>query len=164
MHKYAKIIKEDEEELKGLAKQHRHSVVGKRILMLLKLKTKEARSLAAVAKQLNYSLRQCQRWFKSYQNAGIVALLETSEQGKKSAERMTQRAWQVLNEALIKGEIASYPQVRKLLKDQGVIYKDDSSILKLFKRHQIKGKTGRPLHEKTDLEAQEAFKKTLLSS
>jgi transposase len=69
-----------------------------------------------------------------------------------------------LNAALLKGEIASYAQARRLLADYGIVYKDDTSILKLFRRHGIKAKTGRPQHQKSDVKAQEAFKKTFPAS
>ena len=59
MHKYEEIIKESPADLLRLSRQHRHSVVGTRLSMLEKLKSGKARSLAAVAEQLGYSLRQC---------------------------------------------------------------------------------------------------------
>ena len=163
MHNYEAIIQESPEELQRMSRQHRHSVVGTRLTMLKKLKSGEARSLPHVAQQLNYSLRQCQRWFKAYQQAGLDVLLSPSRQGKVSVERMNEAAWQALNDALIAGEIATYPQARRLLAEHGVNYQDDSSVLKLFKRHKIKAKTGRPCHEKVDEEMQTEFKKTSLS-
>ena len=72
---------------------------------------------------------------------------------------MTEQAWEALNRALLAGEISSYGQARALVAEHGVNYKDDTSVLKLFKRHKIKAKTGRPRHEKTDVAQQEAFKK-----
>lgn len=159
MLNYTLIIQESTEELAGLVRRHRHSVVGTRLSMLKKLKSGEARSLPQVAQQLNYSLRQCQRWFKSYQQSGLSALLAASRQGKASGERMNEAAWKPLNDALVAGKIATYTQARALLAEHGVVYKDDSSVLKLFKRHRIKAKTGRPRHEKADAEAQAAFKK-----
>lgn len=164
MHNYEAIIQESQRELAGLARQHRNSVVGTRLSMLKKLKNGEARSLQQVAQQLGYSLRQCQRWFKAYQQAGLAAVLTASQQGRASGERMNEAAWSVLHEALVAGEIATYAQARQLIAKHGVFYKDDSSILKLFKRQQIKAKTGRPRHEKADVEQQAAFKKTLPSA
>ena len=160
MHNYDAIIQESPEELKRMSRQHRHSVVGTRLSMLKRLKSGEARSSPAVAKQLNYSLRQCQRWFGAYQQGGLSVLLSPSRQGKASVERMSDAAWQALNDALVAGEIATYPQARRLLAEHGVSYQDDSSVLKLFKRHKIKAKTGRPRHEKADEEVQTEFKKT----
>ena len=90
-------------------------------------------------------------------------LLSPSRQGKASAERVSGAAWQAPNDALVAGEIATYPQARRLLAEHGVSYQDDSSVLKLFRRHKFKAKTGRPRHEKADEEAQNEFKKTSLS-
>lgn len=162
LHKYEKLIGESEKELVELEREHRHTIIGTRVGMLRKLKSKEARSIPQVAEQLNYSLRQCQRWFKSYQLEGLEGVLKASEQGKSSGERMTEEAWSVLEKSMLKGEIATYRQAREKVAEQGVIYKDDSSMLKLLKRHKIKAKTGRPLHIKAEPEKQEAFKKTLL--
>jgi transposase len=131
--------------------------------MLRRLKSDEARSLAVAAKQLNYSLRQCQRWFKSYQTEGLGGLLKASCQGKASGERMTAEAWQALDQALSEGRIRQARDARELVAEYGVVYRSDSSLLKLFARHKIKAKTGRPRHQKADVAAQDAFKKTLLT-
>lgn len=160
MHKYKVIIQESTAELAGMVREHRNSVVGTRMSMLRKLKSGEARSLPEVARQLDYSLRQCQRWFKAYQQEGLSALLKASRQGCSSGERMNEAAWAALNKALVAGEIASYAQARELVAEHGVVYKDDSTLCKLFKRHQIKAKVGRPRHEKADVEVQLTFKKT----
>jgi transposase len=164
MHNYAEVIQESQAELTKLARQHRNSVVGTRLSMLKKLKSREARSLKQAAQQLGYSLRQCQRWFKAYQQVGLPAMLSASQQGRASGERMTEAAWTPLREALVAGEIATYAQARQLLAEHGVSYKDDSSVSKLFKRHKIKAKIGRPSHEKTDARQQAEFKKTLPSA
>lgn len=164
LHNYERLIVESEKELCKLEQKHRHSVIGKRVSMLRQLKSKEARSIPKVAAQLNYSVRQCQRWFKSYQEDGLAALVKESKQGKGSGERMTEEAWSVLEESMLKGDIATYRQAREKVAEQGVIYKDDTSMLKLFQRHKIKAKTGRPLHQKADPELQEAFKKTSLTT
>ena len=164
MLKYKEIIIESETELREIEKRHRHSVVGKRMSMLRQLKSGEARSLAVAAKRLNYSLRQCQRWFAGYQREGITQLLRGSEQGKVSGERMTIEAWQALDKALSEGRIRQASDARKLVAEYGVKYRSDSSVLKLFARHKIKAKTGRPRHWKADAGQQEAFKKTSLAN
>ena len=90
-------------------------------------------------------------------------MLRASQQGRASGERMTAAAWTALNKALVAGEVATYAQARKLLAEHGVSYKDDSSVLKLFKRHQIKAKTGRPRHEKTELSRLKASASEMLT-
>jgi len=49
------------------------------------------------------------------------------------------------------------------LAEEGINYTTDSGIHRLFKRHQIKAKTGRPQNEETAIEVQEDFKKTSLT-
>ena len=100
LHNYEKLIVESEEELSKLEREHRHNVIGRRVSMLRELKSKEVRSIATVAEQLNYSVRQCQRWFKNYQEEGLAAILKNSEQGKSSRERMTEEAWSALEQWL----------------------------------------------------------------
>jgi len=161
-HNYQKLIKESAAELKELEKKHRNTVISSRIRFVRLLKSGKASSVEAAARIIHYSRGHCQRWLKSYQERGIVALLEPLKKPPGQSERMTPKAWEVLNDALDKGELGTYAQARELLAGVGVVYKDDTSILKLFKRHGIKAKTGRPVHEKADPDAQAAFKKTLL--
>lgn len=157
---YEKLIKESEAELSTLEAKHRNSVVGTRLRLLRLLKTSEAASVGQAAGLVHYSRRQAQRWLKRYYEAGLNALLELPPKPTGAPERITAQAWQALEATMLKGEVASYAQARRLLAEHGVVYKDDSSVLKLFKRHKIKAKTGRPRHEKTDVEEQAAFKKT----
>ena len=163
MLKYQEIITESSAELSTLEKRHRNSVVGRRVGMLRRLKSGEARSMAVVAKQLNYSLRQCQRWFKSYQAEGLEGVLKASQQGKASHERMTAAAWQALRTAMLAGEISTAREACELVAEHGVIYTNERSLNKLFARHKIKAKTGRPQNRQTEPAAQEAFKKSSAS-
>lgn len=160
---YEKVIKESASELATLEAKHRNSVIGTRLRLLRLLKTNEATSVEQAARLVHYSRRQAQRWLGRYYQAGLAALLEPANQPTGAPERMTEAAWRALDEALRRGEIATYGQAREFLAEHGVIYKDDSSVLKLCKRHKIKAKTGRPRHEKADSEGQNEFKKTLLS-
>lgn len=160
---YKKLIEESEAELLKLEKHHRFSHLMQRVKMLRLLKTGQCQSLSQVAKALDYSRRQCQRWFDSYRSGGLAALLENRIAERGQREWVNDKAWQALNAALEKGEIATYKQAQALLAEHGIHYKDETGILRLFRRHQIKLKTGRPVHEKADREVQEGFKKTLLN-
>ena len=161
---YEKLIKESKASLRTLAKEHRNKLVGTRMRLLYLLKSGEAKTVSQAAHKIHYSRSQCHRWLKSYREEGLKALLAPQKKSPGLTERMTPAAWESLTKALAKGEIASYKQARVFLAKQGVIYKDDTSILKLFRRHQIKSKLGRPQHEKADVEAQQAFKKTSLKA
>jgi transposase len=159
-HNYDSLITESEAELKALVAKHRNSVTGSRLSMLYLLKSGQAKSLREASEQLHYSRRHCQRWLNEYQQDGLSALLAAPKKAPGPRERMTPAAWSALKQALLAGEIATYRQARLLLAKHGVHYQSDTGVLKLFKRHKIKAKTGRPRHEKADVAAQAAFKKT----
>lgn len=148
--------------LEAQERKLRRSAVSYRVRMLRLLKSGECRSVAASAEQLGYSLRQCQRWFKSYQEEGLAALVKF-EQPRRS-ERMTPTAWDALEGAMKAGEVATLKQARRLLVEQGVPYKSVGGVSSLLIRHKVKLKTGRPRHVQSDETVQEAFKKTLLTS
>ncbi len=160
---YQELIQESEEELLGLEKKHRYSHLTQRVKMLRLLKSGRCRSLGAAAKELNYSFRQCHRWLTTYRSGGLGELLENnvSERGRREWDNT--EAWQALQQALEAGEIASYKQAQELLAEHGIHYKDETGVLRLFKRHHIKAKTGRYRHEKANEEAQADFKKTSLN-
>lgn len=162
---YQALIQESEAELHALEKKHRHTQLGQRLQLLRLLKRGECSSMKEAANLLGYSERQCLRWLKQYREQGIAAVLvnRISMRGNHQ-ERITGEAWLALNQAMTQGDIGSYEQARVFLAKQGVVYKDPSSIYRLFKRHGIKAKAGRYRHEKADAEQQEAFKKSSLTS
>ena len=156
------LIQEKVEELQRLEKRQHHSAVSYRVRMLRLLKGGECRSIAAAAKELGYSLRQCQRWWQSYREGGVGTLM-AFEQPRRS-ERMTTEAWEALFRAMKAGEVATLEEARQLLLQQGVYYQGVAGVSALLIRHKVKLKTGRPRHRKSDEAIQEMFKKTLLSS
>jgi transposase len=157
---YPSLIRESEQELLALEKRHRYTHLVQRLKMLRRLKSGRCTNMGQVAKELDYSLRQCQRWFNSYRWGGLAELLDNNIAKRGRREWENADAWQALQKALGAGEIASYKQAQELLAEHGVVYKDETGVLRLFKRHQIKAKTGRYRHEKTDKEVQADFKKT----
>lgn len=159
MLNYDALIQESCEVLEAQEKKLRRSAVSYRLRMLRLLKSGESRSLAATAEQLGYSLRQCQRWFKSYQAGGLAAVLKFKR--PRRPERMTRAAWDALEGAMKAGEVATLEQARQLLAEQGVPYKSVGGVSSLLIRHKVKLKTGRPRHRRSDEAAQAAFKKTL---
>ena len=130
MLNYRTVIREEVEELERLERGQRHSAVSYRVQMLRLLKSGECRSLASTAARLGYSLRQCQRWFKSYREGGLAALLEMEKRRRR--EQMTPEAWEALEKALKAGEVASLEQARQLLIKQGVVYKGVAGVSALF--------------------------------
>jgi transposase len=158
---YSRVIEEDPERLKELEKFHRYSHLFQRVRMLRLLKSEECTNLREAAEALGYSWRQCQRWFKSYQQGGLRELLKSrvSERGRQ--ELVTEEAFEDLKEAMKRGEIATISEADRFLRERhGIYYAHPDGVGQLLRRHKVKLKTGRPRHEKADPEEQEAFKKT----
>jgi transposase len=158
---YSRVITDDPQELKELEKYHRYTHLFQRLRMLRLLKSEECRNLGEAAEALGYSWRQCQRWFDSYKKGGLEELLTSrvSERGRQ--ELVTAEAFEDLEEAMKRGEIATISQADEFLRERhGIEYAHPDGVGQLLRRRKVKLKTGRPRHEKADPEEQEAFKKT----
>jgi transposase len=158
---YSRVIEEDPERLKELEKHHRYTHLFQRVRMLRLLKSEECTNLGEAARALGYSWRQCQRWFRSYQQGGLQELLNSrvSERGRQ--ELVTQEAFEDLEEAMKRGEIATISEADRFLRVRhGIEYAHPDGVGQLLRRRKVKLKTGRPRHEKADQKEQEAFKKT----
>ncbi len=158
---YSRVIKEGPQELKELEKRHRYTHLFQRVRMLRLLQSEECRNLGEASQALGYSWRQCQRWFASYREGGLEELLKSrvSERGRQ--ELVTPEAFEDLEEAMKKGEIATIRQADEFLRDRhGIEYAHPDGFGQLLRRRKVKLKTGRPRHEKAEQEEQEAFKKT----
>jgi transposase len=158
------VIAEDQEELNKLEKRHRYSHLFHRVKMLRLLKSGECSNLGEAAKALGYSRRQCQRWFLIYKQEGLEKLLVSRVHKRGPTELVTDEAFEELEEAMKRGEIATIVQAHRFLSERGVHYAHPESVGGLLRRRKVKLKTGRPRHEKADTEEQEAFKKSSLRS
>jgi transposase len=161
---YPRVIAEDQEELNKLEKRHRYSHLFHRVKMLRLLKSGECSNLGEAAKALGYSRRQCQRWFLIYKQEGLEKLLVSRVHKRGPTELVTDEAFEELEEAMKRGEIATIVQAHRFLSERGVHYAHPESVGGLLRRRKVKLKTGRPRHEKADTEEQEAFKKSSLRS
>ena len=129
--------------------------------MLRLLQSEECRNLGEAAKTLGYSWRQCQRWFASYRKGGLQELLKSRVGERGRQELVTPEAFEELEEAMKKGQIATIRQADEFLRERhGIEYAHPDGVGQLLRRRKVKLKTGRPRHEKVDQEEQEAFKKT----
>src|ERR687885_2103969 len=158
---YPQVIEEAQEELKKLEKRHRYSHLFHRVKMLRLLKSAECSNLGEAADALGYSWRQCQRWFASYRHGGLEELLKSRVDERGRQELVTEEAFEELEEAMKKGEIATISQAHRFLSERGIEYSHPDGVGQLLRRRKVKLKTGRPRHEKADPQEQEAFKKTL---
>jgi transposase len=157
---YPQVITEDLDDLKELERYHRYSHLFQRVRMLRLLKSEECSNLGEAARALGYSWRQCQRWFASYQKGGIEELLKSRVDERGRQELVTPEAFEELQEAMKRGEIATIGQAHRFLSERGIEYSHPDGVGRLLRRHKVKLKTGRPRHEKADPQQQEAFKKT----
>ena len=160
---YPSVIRESEEELRTLERQHRSTPrLLRRIQMLRLLKSGACRSMIRAAPILDYSVPQLERWWRIYREGGVELLLNQRSIGG-SSERMTPDAWEGLHAELEAGRIRTLEQARHYLWEKwGIEYKSVGGVSGLFRRHGIKWKTGRRHHRKTDAAAQAAFKQTSL--
>src|ERR671910_455005 len=156
---YPQVIKEDPQELKELEKHHRYSHLFQRVRMLRLLKSGECSNLGEAAEALGYSWRQCQRWFATYREGGLQELLKSRVDERGRQELVTPEAFEELQEAMKRGEIATISQAHRFLSERGIEYSHPDGVGQLLRRRKVKLKTGRPRHEKADPQEQEAFKK-----
>jgi transposase len=157
---YPRVIEEDSEELEKLEKRHRYGHLFHRVKMLRLLKSEECSNLGEAAEALGYSRRQCQRWFIIYRREGLKELLVSRVHERGPTELITEEAFEELQEAMKRGEIATVAQAHRFLSERGVLYAHPESVGGLLRRRKVKLKTGRPRHEKADEKEQEAFKKS----
>ncbi len=157
---YPEAIQEGQKELQKLEKRHRYTHLFHRVKMLRLLKSGECRNLGEAAADLGYSWRQCQRWFASYRKGGLDELLVSRVHERGPRELVTDKAWEELEEAMKKGQIATIVQAHQFLSEHGIEYAHPESVGQLLRRRQVKLKSGRPRHRKADPQEQEHFKKT----
>jgi transposase len=157
---YPRVIEEDPKELEKLEKRHRYSHLFHRVKMLRLLNSEQCSNLGEAAEVLGYSRRQCQRWLITYREEGLEELLVSRVGERGPTEIVTKEAFEELEEAMKRGEIATIAQAHSFLSQRGMHYSHPGSVGGLLRRKQVKLKTGRPRHEKADQEGQEAFKKS----
>jgi len=102
---------------------------------------------------------------QSYKKGGLEELLKSRVGERGRQELVTPEAFEELEEAMKKGEIATIEQADEFLRGRhGIEYAHPDGVGQLLRRRKVKLKTGRPRHEKADPEEQEAFKKTSRAS
>jgi transposase len=162
INNYPDLITQTQEQLLEREKSLRGSALENRVKMLRLLKSGAYPSQLRLAKALGYSSRQIRRWWKTYREDGLQALLEdkTHLRWANNKERVSQEALVALEEKMKAGQIARLEEVRIFLEEHfDIHYKGVSALSRLLKRHQIKLKTGRRRHRKASEEEQAAFKK-----
>lgn len=156
---YPELISESGAELHDQERRLRGSPLESRVMMLRLLKNGTYRSQRQLAEVLGYSRRQVGRWWQTYQQGGLDALLVIGKPTGKP-ERMTDEALAALDAAMQQGEIATLEQARTFLAEHySIHYRGVSGLSRLFKRHQSKRKTGRRRHRQASEHEQTVFQK-----
>src|ERR671910_56489 len=106
-------------------------------------------------------LERYHRYTHLFQRVRMLRLLKSrvSERGRQ--ELVTPEAFEELQEAMKRGQIATISEADQFLRERhGIEYAHPDGVGQLLRRRKVKLKTGRPRHEEADPEEQEAFKKT----
>jgi transposase len=136
---YSQVIEEDPRELKELERRHRYTHLFQRVRMLRLLKSEECRNLGEAAEALGYSWRQCQRWFASYRKGGLEELLRSRVSERSRQELVTEEAFQDLEEAMKRGEIATISEADEFLRlRHGIEYSHPDGVGQLLRRRKVK--------------------------
>lgn len=156
---YPNLIEEPPAELADLERSHRGGPTESRLKMLRLLKEGTYRSRRQLAAVLGYCERQLGRWFDTYREGGLEALVDRGQPGG-SSEKVTDEAWAGLEEKMKAGQIARLEDARRYLRiEHGITYAGIQSVSMLFQRRGVKLKTGRRSHQQAAPEEQAAFKK-----
>jgi transposase len=157
---YPSVIKETEADLEQQEKELRPTKLVDRVRMLRFLKSGQLSTLEECAVILGYNVRQLKRWWKQYKEQGLQQLTQpASYPGKPS--KLTEEAWNDLENEMCAGRISSLRDAQIYLKDRwGITYSSLHGVWWQFHQHQVKLKTGRRRHRKANQEQQERVKKT----
>jgi transposase-like protein len=119
INNYPDLIVETQEQLLEREKSLRDSALENRVKMLRLLKSSAYPSQLRLAKALGYSPRQIRRWWKTYREDGLQALLEdkTHLRWANNKERVSQEALVALEEKMKAGQIARLEEVRIFLEE-----------------------------------------------
>ena len=160
---YPMRIVESEAELAALEKRLPGQPTAPRVQLLRLLKSGTVSSVLACAPVLGYSRTQLQRWWATYRDGGLDALLQRRRPPGKRP-RLTPEAWAGLRTELQAGRIARLADAQHYLKAHwGIEYHTLNGIWWHFKQRRVRLKTGRRRHRRADAQLQAQFKKTLVA-
>lgn len=157
---YSTLIQETPDELARLERHYRNGPLADRLKMLRLLKTGAYPSRRALAEVLGYSERQLQRWFDTYREGGLEALM-VRDRPSGRVPKITPEAWSALETEMKAGRIAGLKDAQRFLEERFATSYTIGGLSDLFRRRKAKLKTGRRRHRKASAEEQAAFKKTV---
>lgn len=155
---YSTAITQSVDDLRTAEQQVRGERVAPRARMLVLLKTGAAPTLASCAALLGYSPRSVARWWATYGQGGLAALLKQRPRRGRSP-RLTGDARAGLEAVMATGAIATLRDAQRYLAEEwGIVYGSLNGVWHQLRKHKIKKKTGRRRHRRADPAAQAAFK------
>ena len=155
---YPTAITESVDDLRAAEQQVRGERVAPRARMLVLLKTGAAPTLASCAALLGYSPRCVARWWATYRQGGLAALLKQRPRRGRSP-RLTADALAGLEVVMATGAIATLRDAQRYLAEEwGIVYASLNGVWHQLRKHRIKKKTGRRRHQRADPAAHAAFR------
>lgn len=159
---YIEAIKESEEYLQGLERKQKDSTLRDRVRFLRFLKSGLASSQQSSSDLIGIGVRQGQRIWRLYKETGIEGLVmpitRTGAPCKLTSEELIE-----LEKRLAEDDIQFLHEAAKYIKDEYGKKYTVPGVHYLFKRLEIKKKTGRPTNIRQDKEGLEHFKKTFIN-
>src|SRR5262249_7180642 len=113
---YPRVIQESEAELRALERQLRGHRTSDRVRLLRLLKSGQCPTLHACAPALNYSVLQLKRWWRTYRQGGLSALLTVGQAGRK--RRISSAALADVESAFAAGDLHTLQDARVYLQER----------------------------------------------
>ncbi len=156
---YAEIITEEVEELQQLLKREKAARYEKRVRFLYLLKTNQAKTQKAAGEQVGWKLRNAQKIWQQYRDAGLAAVLEKPR--KDSLGNLSSLQMSRLLRYLSEFGFGTLEEAQSYIIESFGISYTIGGVSWLFKRLKVKLKTARPANIKKDTRRVETYKKTL---
>ncbi len=156
---YAEIITEEIEQLQQLLKQQKAARYEKRVRFLYLLKTNRAKTQKAAGEQVGWKLRQAQKIWQQYREAGLAAILEKPR--KDSLGNLSSLEIARLLRYVSEFGFGTLEEAQSYIAASFGASYTIGGVSWLFKRLKVKLKTARPSNVNKDERRVEAYKKTL---
>ena len=156
---YQETIKEIIEELSKIEKRQTDSMLRDRVRFIRLLKKGAAKTQKAASELIGISQRQGQRNWRLYKEQGLKGLIKPPQTGGGQT-KLKESEFEELKKDLLEKEVQFLHEAVSHVKEK---YKQEYSIPGMhfvFKRLEIKKKTGRPINIGQDKNELDKFKKT----
>ena len=157
---YCKAIKEREEQLLQLERRQSKAIVRERMRLLHLLKAGQCTSQAGAGKYIGLKVRASEKLWNKYRTEGIEGLLAYPYKGSKG--KLTEGQKQQLDDEFCKDQTQSLQQACAYVEKKFKVHYTTRGIGYVFRRLQLKRKSGRPVHENKDVKGEKRFKKDFL--